>query len=67
VHVYFHDTDLLRRKHMSLFALVLPALSRVADPTDLDALAMSLEEAPEIPWADVVRGIQTQHRDQAEA
>ena len=55
VHVYFHDTDLLRRKYRSLLAVLLPALSRVAVPTDLDVLATSLDSAPEIPWADVAR------------
>ena len=55
VHVYFHDTDLLRRKYRSLLAVLLPALSRVAVPTDLDVLATSLDGAPEIPWADVAR------------
>jgi hypothetical protein len=55
VHVYFHDTDLLRRKHRSLLAVLLPALSRLSAATDLDDLATSLDAAPEIAWADVAR------------
>ena len=55
VHVYFHDTDLLRRKHRSLLAVLLPALSRLSSATDLDDLATSLDAAPEIAWTDVAR------------
>jgi hypothetical protein len=55
VHVYFHDTDLLRRKHRSLLAVLLPALSRLSAATDLDDLATSLDAAPEIAWTDVAR------------
>jgi hypothetical protein len=55
VHVYFHDTDLLRPKHRALLAALLPLLARRARRTDLDALAMSLESAPETAWADVAR------------
>ena len=55
IHVYFHDTDLLSRKRRALLAMLLPALSRLSSRTDLDALAVSLEDTPEIPWADVAR------------
>jgi hypothetical protein len=66
VHAYFHDTDLLRRKNRLLLAMFLPALSRLAMPTDLDALATSLEDAPEIGWAEVLQGLEPQDRGQAE-
>jgi hypothetical protein len=55
VHVYFHDTDLVRGRRRALVAMLLSALSRLSTPTDLDVLAMSLEDAPEVPWADVAR------------
>jgi hypothetical protein len=55
VHVYLHDTDLLNRSRRLLVAL-LPALARLAEPTDLDALARSLEDAPEVAWSEVLEG-----------
>jgi hypothetical protein len=55
VHVYFHDTDLLRRRRRALLAVLLPVLARRSRRLDLDAIAPSLESTPEIPWADVAR------------
>lgn len=56
IHVYFHDTDLLDRRRRVLLGAVLPVLSRVAKPTDLDALRREIAgEVPEIAWDDVAR------------
>jgi hypothetical protein len=56
VHVYFHDTDLLDRRRRLLLQIVLTALARRAEPTDLDAYAAALpEEVPEIAWNDVIQ------------
>jgi hypothetical protein len=56
VHVYFHDTDLLNARRRLLLPLVLTALARRAQRTDLDDYAATLpEEVPEIGWADVQR------------
>jgi hypothetical protein len=55
VHVYFHDTDLLDRRRRLLLGVVLTALARRAQSTDLDAFAVALPEVPEIGWADVQR------------
>jgi hypothetical protein len=56
VHVYFHDTDLLdRRRRLALRAL-LTVLARRAEPTDLDALRASSENAPTCRFARVAEG-----------
>jgi hypothetical protein len=56
VHLYFHDTDLLDRRRRALVGTLLPLLSRIAEPTDLDALGAALaDEVPEIEWDDVAR------------
>ena len=56
VHVYFHDTDLLDARRRALLRVVLPALARRAQVTDLDALAArALESAPRVAWDDVAR------------
>jgi hypothetical protein len=56
VHVYFHDTDLVDVRRRALVAALLPLLARVAEPTDLDALRVTIAgEVPEIGWDDVAR------------
>jgi hypothetical protein len=56
VHVYFHDTDLLDRRRRLVLRVVLDALARRAQPTDLDAYAAALPASvPEIAWNDVRR------------
>jgi hypothetical protein len=56
VHVYFHDTDLLDRRRRALLGVVLRALRRRAQATDLDALsALVLGTAPRVAWSDVAR------------
>jgi hypothetical protein len=56
VHVYLHDTDLVDRRRRALVAVVLRALARRAEVTDLDALAARvLPDAPAIAWHDVAR------------
>jgi hypothetical protein len=56
VHVYFHDTDLLDTRRRALLRAVLPALSRRAQVTDLDAMAArALPSAPRVSWDDVAR------------
>ena len=56
VHVYLHDTDLVDRRRRTLLAVVLRALARRAEVTDLDALAARvLPDAPRISWHDVAR------------
>jgi hypothetical protein len=56
VHVYFHDTDLLDRRRRVLLSVVLRALGRRAEVTDLDDLASrTLVHAPRVPWDDVAR------------
>jgi len=56
VHVYFHDTDLLDARRRALLRVVLPALARRAQVTDLDALAArSLPFASRVAWDDVAR------------
>jgi hypothetical protein len=56
VHVYLHDTDLVDRRRRTLLAVVLRALARRAEVTDLDALAdRVLPDAPRIAWHDVAR------------
>ena len=56
VHVYFHDTDLLDARRRALLRVVLPALARRAQVTDLDALAArSLPSASRVAWDDVAR------------
>jgi hypothetical protein len=56
VHVYFHDTDLLDPRRRALLRVVLTALGRRANPTDLDALAAwGLPDLPRVAWADVAR------------
>jgi hypothetical protein len=68
VHVYFHDADLAERRRRIGVVALLRLLGRVAQPTDLNALASSVfTDAPEIPWADVARHVETQDRGQAEA
>ena len=64
VHVYFHDTDLLDPRRRALVHALLPALARLAEPTDLDAVV--LDDAPTIEWSEVARGT-THDRGQAEA
>jgi hypothetical protein len=54
VHVYFHDTDLLRRRVRLALRALLPVLARRARATDVDAAAAA-GGAPEIAWADVAR------------
>jgi hypothetical protein len=54
--VYFHDTDLLDPRRRALLRVVLTALGRRANPTDLDALAAwGLPDLPRVAWADVAR------------
>ena len=53
VHVYFHDTDLLDRRRRALVGMLLPLLARIAEASDLDALARSIDD--EIGWDDVAR------------
>ena len=56
VHVYLHDTDLLDARRSALLRVVLSALARRAQVTDLDALAArSLASAPHVAWDDVAR------------
>jgi hypothetical protein len=56
VHVYFHDTDLVDPKRRALLAVVIAALARRAQITDLDALRLQLlPDAPRVAWADVTR------------
>ena len=56
VHVYFHDTDLLDARRRALLRVVLPALARRAQVTDLDALsARSLPSGSRVAWDDVAR------------
>ena len=55
-HVYFHDTDLLDARRRALLRVVLRALARRAQMTDLEALAArSLPSAPRVAWDDVAR------------
>jgi hypothetical protein len=67
IHVYFHDTDLVDARRRVVLSAVLRMLAWRARATQLDAVAADLGVAPEVAWADVVRGASTQHRDQAEA
>ena len=54
VHLYFHDTDLLDLRRRMLVRALLPLLARLAEPTDLDALARELLPlAPELEWAEM--------------
>ena len=56
VHVYFHDTDLLDARRRALLRVLLPALARRAQVTDLDSLAArSLPSARRVAWDDVAR------------
>ena len=56
VHVYFHDTDLLDKRRRALLRVVLPALARRAQVTDLDAMATrALASTPRVSWDDVAR------------
>jgi hypothetical protein len=56
VHVYLHDTDLAEPLRRALLRVVLPALGRRAQVTDLDAHAARMSPtAPHVAWADVER------------
>jgi hypothetical protein len=55
VHVYFHDTDLRDRMRRLALVATLRALALRAQAVDLDRLAPTLAEGPEIAWADVER------------
>jgi len=56
VHVYFHDTDLLDARRRVLLRVVLLALARRAQVTDLDALSVRLlPSGPRVAWDDVAR------------
>ncbi|MET0561596.1 MAG: hypothetical protein ABW012_08320 [Gaiellaceae bacterium] len=56
VHVYFHDTDLLDARRRALLRVVLPALARRAQVTDLDTLsARSSSSGSRVAWDDVAR------------
>ena len=56
VHLYFHDTDLLDARRRALLRVVLLALARRAQVTDLDAFAArALPTAPRVAWDDVAR------------
>jgi hypothetical protein len=55
VHVYFHDTDLRDRRRRLALVATLRALALRAQADDLDGLASTAAEGPEIPWADVAR------------
>jgi hypothetical protein len=54
VHVYFHDYDLLNRRHSALLRL-LSVLARRATVTELDVLAATPGALPEVSWAQVAR------------
>ena len=54
VHVYFHDTDLLDRRRRTLTHLLLPALARRRQPSDLDLLARELRDTSStVRWAEI--------------
>lgn len=55
VHVYFHDTDLRDRTRRLALVATLRALALRARAVDLDGLASTAADAPEIAWADVAR------------
>jgi hypothetical protein len=55
VHAYFHDTDLVDSRRRLLIATGLALLGRRRPPTDLDALADALGDAPVIGWEEVAR------------
>jgi hypothetical protein len=55
VHAYFHDTDLVDRRRRALIVAGLTLLGRRRPPTDLDAVAATLQ-GPARPWAEVSRG-----------
>jgi len=55
VHAYFHDTDLVDRRRRALIVAGLVVLATRRPPTDLGALAASVQ-GPERSWADVARG-----------
>ena len=54
-HVYFHDTDLRIRQRRTALMALLPVLARLAEPTDLNAVAARLEEAGVTPWSSVAQ------------
>jgi hypothetical protein len=55
VHVYFHDTDLLRRR-AALLPLLLRLLARRSEVGDVDALAAAQgDNAAVVSWDDVAR------------
>ncbi len=56
VHAYFHDTDLVDARRRRLIVTGLTLLGRRRPATDLDALAVSLGDAPVVGWEDVARG-----------
>ena len=55
VHVYFHDTDLMSSRRRLALASLLPVLGRLAERTDLDALAAQLGAAPEVAWREIAQ------------
>ena len=55
VHVYVHDSDLVDARRRLALSAVLSLLARRAQVTDLDALAASLDTAPEVEWAHVAQ------------
>ncbi len=54
-HVYFHDTDLRIRQRRTALMALLRVLARLAEPTDLNAVAARLEEAGVTPWSSVAQ------------
>ena len=57
VHVYFHDTDLLERRRRVLVHLLLRALARRRQPSDLDVLAAEAAGARAVAWAEIARPV----------
>ena len=55
VHVYFHDTDLLDRRRRVLVHVLLGALARRRQPSDLDTLARDMAASRTVTWAEITR------------
>jgi hypothetical protein len=55
VHAYFHDTDLVDPRRRRLIALGLALLGRRRPPSDLDALAATLDDTLLLRWDDIAR------------
>ena len=53
VHVYFHDTDLVRARRRLALRAALALLARRARATDLDALTPTLAAAREVEWQEI--------------